>query len=105
MTNIKEITGTQIFEEAVARGNVVVDFGAPWCGYCRRLEPMIDKVAGEETDIAFYSINIDNDEEIAARFQIDTVPTVIFFKDGEAKDQFVGFISYSDVKNFISRNK
>ena len=105
MTNIKEITGTNVFEEATAKGNVVIDFGAPWCGYCRRLAPVIDKVAGEEPDIAFYSINIDNDEEIAARFQIDTVPTVIFFKDGEAVDQFVGFISYADVKAFMDKNK
>lgn len=105
MINIKEITGTQVFDEAIAKGNVVVDFGAPWCGYCRRLAPVIDKVAGEENDITFYSINIDNDEEIAARYGIDTVPTVIFFKDGEAKDQFVGFIGYADVKAFMDKNK
>lgn len=102
---IKEITGTDVFDQAISKGNVVVDFGAPWCGYCRRLAPVIEKVAGEETDIQFYSVDIDNDEEIAQRFQIDTVPTVIFFKDGEAKDQFVGFISYSDVKAFMAKNK
>lgn len=105
MINIKEITGTAVFDEAIAKGNVVVDFGAPWCGYCRRLAPVIDKVAGEESGIAFYSVNIDNDEEITARYGIDTVPTVIFFKDGEPKDQFVGFISYADVKAFMEKNK
>lgn len=102
---IQQITGTDTFDKAIEKGNVVVDFGAPWCGYCRRLEPVVEKVAAEETDVTFYSINIDNDEEVAARFQIDTVPTVIFFQNGQAKDQFVGFISYNDVKAFLAKNK
>lgn len=101
----KEVTGTAVFDEAIAKGNSVVGFGAPWCGYCRRLEPIMGRAAEEETEIAFYHVNIDNDEELAERYQIDTVPTVIFFKDGEPVDQFVGLVSYSDVKDFFARNK
>lgn len=102
---IERIQGKEAFENAIGNGSAVVAFGAPWCGYCRRLEPVLAKVADEEADLAFYGINIDNDEDLAARFQIDTVPTVIFFKDGEAKDQFVGFISYAEVKEFLAKNK
>lgn len=102
---IKAITGTAVFDEAISKGNSVVGFGAPWCGYCRRLQPVMMRAAEEETAIPFYHVDIDNDEELAARYQIDTVPTVIFFKDGEPVDQFVGLISYSDVKDFLARNQ
>lgn len=102
---IKRIAGKEAFESAVANGSAVVAFGAPWCGYCRRLEPVLGKAAMEEETLPFYGINIDEDQDLAAQFQIDTVPTVIYFKDGEPKDQFVGFISYGDVKAFLERNK
>lgn len=102
---IKRIAGKEAFESAVANGSAVVAFGAPWCGYCRRLEPVLGKAAMEEETLPFYGINIDEDQDLAAQFQIDTVPTVIYFKGGEPKDQFVGFISYGDVKAFLERNK
>ena len=102
---IERITGTDVFEKAVATGNTVVAFGAPWCGYCRKLEPVMAKAADEEESVRFYGMNIDMDKELAARFQIDTVPTVMFFKDGEKKDEFVGFVSYSDLKDFLDKNK
>lgn len=102
---IERITGTDVFEKAIAKGAAVVAFGAPWCGYCRRLEPVMAKAAAEEETIPFYGINIDEDKELAERFRIDTVPTVIYFQDGAPKDQFIGFVSYGDVKAFLEKNK
>ncbi len=102
---IKRIAGTAAFESAVGSGSAVVAFGAPWCGYCRRLEPVLAKAAAEEDTLPFYGMNIDEEKELVERFQIDTVPTVIYFKDGQPKDQFVGFISYGDVKAFLEKNK
>lgn len=102
---IQRIEGTGAFENAIAKGSAVVAFGAPWCGYCRRLEPVLAKAAAEEKTLPFYGVNIDNDQELAERFQIDTVPTVIFFKNGQPADHFVGFISYGDVRAFLDRNK
>ncbi len=102
---IERITGTDVFEKAVAKGDAVVAFGAPWCGYCRKLEPVMAKAAAEEETLAFYGMNVDADKELAERFRIDTVPTVIYFKGGEPKDSFVGFVSYSDLKDFLAKNK
>lgn len=102
---IKRIEGTDVFESAIEKGGSVVAFGAPWCGFCRRLEPVLAKVAAEEESLPFYGINIDNDKELAERFQIDTVPTVIYFQDGEPRDQFIGLISYGEVKAFLEKNK
>lgn len=102
---IERITGVDVFEKVIAKGAAVVAFGAPWCGYCRRLEPVMVKAAAEEETLPFYGINIDEDKELAQRFQINTVPTVIYFQDGEPKDQFIGFVSYGDVKAFLEKNK
>lgn len=102
---IKRIEGTDVFAAATEKGSSVVAFGAPWCGFCRRLEPILAKAAAEEETLPFYGINIDKDQELAERFQIDTVPTVIYFRDGEPKDQFVGLVSYSEVKEFLAKNQ
>lgn len=101
---IQVITGTDAFDTAIAKGNVIVDFSAPWCGYCRKIHPVLEKLAGE-LDIPFYEINCDDDQALAERFDVNTIPTVIFFKDGVAKDQFIGYLGYADVKAFIDKNK
>ena len=63
------------------------------------------KAAAEEETLPFYGINIDDDKELAERYRIDTVPTVIYFQGGEPKDQFVGFVSYGDIKEFLEKNQ
>ena len=100
---IQPVTTSQ-FDEAIAKGNVIIDFSSPWCGYCRKIHPLLEKAA-EGADFPFYEVNCDEEQELAARFEVDTIPTVIFFKDGEAKDQFVGYLSYPDIQAFIEKNK
>ena len=70
---------------------VIVDFWATWCGPCRMLSPLLDEVEEEMADkILVVKVNIDDAEEIAMRYRIMSIPTLIFFKGGEMVDRTVG---------------
>ena len=103
---IQMITGTTNFDTALAKGDMIVGFSAPWCGYCRRLRPMIEKLS-DEIDIPVYGINIDEDEELAQRYEVETIPDLIYFKDGKPVDSIIGYgnVGYPELKAFVEKNK
>lgn len=71
---------------------VVLDFWATWCGPCRMLSPVLDDLAAEYCDrVRFCKVNVDNEPELSARFGIASIPTLIFFKNGEAQKRAVGY--------------
>ena len=80
------------FEELVQSDKlVVVDFWATWCGRCRMLSPILDEVGEEMADkIDVVKVNVDDADEIAAQFRIMSIPTLLFFKDGQVVDKTVG---------------
>ncbi len=83
-------------------GLVVVDFFATWCGPCKMLSPVYDSVETEMGNKAeFYKVDIDQSMELAERFVVTTVPTVIVFKDGKEMDRLVGFIPKENLKSKI----
>ena len=70
---------------------VVVDFWATWCGPCRMISPILDELEAEMADqITVVKVNVDDAEDIAARFRIMNIPTLLFFKDGQIVDKTVG---------------
>ncbi|MDX9813916.1 MAG: thioredoxin [Sulfurimonas sp.] len=79
------------FEATLAKGVSLVDFWAPWCGPCRMIAPVIDELANDYDGKAnICKVNTDEEQDIAVKFGIRSIPTIMFFKDGELKDQVVG---------------
>ena len=81
---------------------VLVDFYADWCGPCKMMGPVIEKIAGEyEGKAKVGKLNIDNDEEIAARYGIMTIPTILVIKDGVETAKFVGVTNAAELTKAI----
>lgn len=70
---------------------VLVDFWAPWCPPCRMLSPVMDEIAAEKEGVAkIVKVNVDENQELAKRFKVQSIPLLLFFKGGELKDQLLG---------------
>jgi len=95
----KVITNTN-FEEALAiPGLLVIDFWATWCGPCRMLGPVVDELASEfEGRATIAKCNVDDCEEIAMRFGVRNIPTLVFVKNGEVVDRTVGVLSKQELE-------
>ena len=92
------------FEAEVKQSDqpVLVDFGATWCGPCRALEPIVKELAAEfDGRLKVGSVDIDESRTVASQFGIMSVPTIIFFKDGEVVDKVVGLRPKAELKTKI----
>ncbi len=79
------------FDDTIKDGVVMVDFWAPWCGPCRMIAPIIDELAQEyEGKAKICKVNTDEQPNLAVKFGIRSIPTILFFKNGELVDQMVG---------------
>ncbi|MGI6151516.1 MAG: thioredoxin [Christensenellales bacterium] len=99
---LKHLT-TADFDQAVANGAVVVDFFADWCGPCRMLAPVLEKLAQENSDVAIYKVNVDDEPELARRFGIMSIPTMLFFKDGQLIDKTVGALGKPAIQSKLDQ--
>ena len=79
------------FDATVKEGVVMVDFYAPWCGPCKTLAPVIDELAGEfDGKAKICKVNTDEEQDVAIKYGIRSIPTILFFKNGELVDQMIG---------------
>ncbi len=89
------------FESTVSGGTVpvVVDFWAPWCGPCKAIAPILEELAEELGDsVKICKVNVDNNSEVATKFEIRAIPTILIFKNGQVADTVVGLTSKEDLK-------
>ena len=100
MADIKELT-VENFDAEVASvaGVSVIDFWAPWCGYCVRMMPIFEELAGELGDtVNFAKVNTDEVAALAQKFNIEVLPTFAILKDGEVVDRKIGFVPKEELK-------
>ena len=95
---------TADFETEVLKSDktVLVDFWAVWCGPCRMLSPVVDQVAEENPDIKVCKVNVDEEQQLAIKYGVMSIPTLLVFKGGELVNQSVGVIPKEEVLNLIT---
>ena len=83
------------------KGTVLVDFWADWCGPCRMLSPIVDEVAAENPGVKIGKVNVDEQQELAAQFNIMSIPTLLVFKDGNKTGESIGLIPKEQMEKLI----
>jgi thioredoxin 1 len=93
------------FESATKNGLVLVDFWAEWCGPCRAIAPKLEEIAQEMGEkVKILKLDVDANQEAAAKFGIRSIPTMILFKNGQPVDQAMGNLPKDNIVSFISKH-
>ncbi len=102
MSKVIEIA-EENFEEEVLKSElpVLVDFWAPWCGPCRMMGPIVEELAEENLEIKVCKLNVDEASDIARKYEIESIPTLIYFNNGIALKTLVGLRTKQDILNEI----
>lgn len=91
------------FENEVMKSEkpVLLDFWASWCGPCRMVGPIVDEIAEERTDIKVGKVNVDEQQKLAAKFEIMSIPTLVVLKDGEVVQRSVGAKTKNEILEML----
>ena len=105
MANVLEVSVASFDAEVLQAGAtpVLVDFWAPWCGPCRAVAPMLDAVGQElQGKVKIVKVNVDDNQQLAMRFSVQAIPTLIIFKNGEAVDRIVGMVPREEISRRLT---
>jgi len=103
MSGVLRELSTDDFDAAVAKGVTVVDFWAPWCGPCKMQSPILDRVADAVAGkAAIVKVNIEDHNDLAGRFGVRSIPTILIFKDGKVIQTFVGMQLAEDLVRAVA---
>jgi thioredoxin 1 len=80
---------------------VLVDFNAEWCGPCKMMKPVLEEISTSNNDIKIVSINVDDEDELASKYNISSIPCLVLIENGEEINRSIGLISRSELDSFI----
>lgn len=98
---MSKILNTKNFTTEISVGTTLVDFYADWCGPCKMIAPIVEEIATERTDITVGKVNVDNDPQIAISYGVQSIPTLIVFKNGQETNRIVGFRPKEDILSLL----
>jgi len=88
---VKEITEANFEAEVLNSGKTcLIDFFAVWCGPCKIMSPIVDEIAAEMPDVVVGKVDVDENDELAEKYQVMSIPTILVIKDGEVAETFIG---------------
>ncbi|WP_448563485.1 thioredoxin [Thalassotalea ganghwensis] len=104
MEKVNSISQDDFEQQVIAHsGKVLVDFYAPWCGPCKMIAPIVEKIANDHSDIKVVKVDSDQATDLMTKYGIRGIPTLLLIENGELIDRKVGAASLSQVKAFIER--
>jgi len=100
---IKELSN-EVFNDEVKNGLVLVDFYATWCGPCKMMHPIIEKISQQYPDLKIIKVDVDKHESVAREYSVMSIPTLILFKDGNMIEKNIGFMPEEQLVKWIQNN-
>lgn len=96
---------SQNFDALIADGLVLVDFFAVWCGPCKMIAPILEEIATNHNDFKIIKLDVDENQDIAMRYKVMSIPTLIIFKNGHPVSQKLGFMPKELLLKWVDENK
>ena len=100
---LKHINTVEEFDASVKEGLVLVDFFATWCGPCKMLSPVLEEVGEENPELTVLKIDVDEVSQLAARYGIQAIPTLMLFRDGQRVETRMGYQNKNQLLAFIGK--
>ena len=101
MSNVLHVNSSE-FNDVVANNDLVfVDFFATWCGPCKMLAPVLEEVAQELPTVTFAKVDVDQENALAMQYGVQSIPTLIVFKNGQPVNRQMGFVPYEALENML----
>ncbi len=100
-----EILDSKKFDAFTSKGTSIVDFYADWCGPCKLMAPVFESAAAKSSGVKFAKINVEGNQEIAGRYGVMSIPTIIIFKNGQMKDMHTGALNEAGILKLAEKYK